>query len=68
MLNEEMKHHRISVCARELMACKMGDPARKHADHSPAKGRWTTITAPTELVERLRTALSAPVVDAKELP
>src|SRR4051812_21455243 len=46
--------------ARQLLECGTHDPARKHPDDSPAKGRWTVITAPTELVETLRAALAQP--------
>ena len=48
----------VSRLVRELLACSMADPARKYPDDHPAKGRKTTINAPTELVEQLRAAIA----------
>jgi len=48
----------LASIVQELLACGIHDPARKHPDDSPAKGCWSVITAPTELVERLRSALA----------
>ena len=56
----------LASIVQELLACGIHDPARKHPDDSPAKGRWSVITAPTELVERLRSALATPPGNATQ--
>ncbi len=43
---------------RELLDTRH-DPARKHADDSPAKGRWAVFTVRTELADRIAALAAA---------
>jgi len=54
ILNER---ERLREALAALLACGTHDPARKHPDESPAKGRWAVITAPSPVVDAARAAL-----------